>query len=94
MTVATAPTITSGRIFLDNGAQQERIQFTVVTDKVISGLTRGLSRTSSPATAGTGLARIAGTPLKIVAMHDQLIDKQLDQTINGNWTFTKLQTIN
>jgi len=58
-------------------------------------LTRGLSKTADPATAGTGLTFIAGTPVKLVAMHDQLPDENIanifdgDNTFNGDNTYTK-----
>jgi hypothetical protein len=35
-----------------------------------------LSKTADPSTAGTGTAWIAGTTIKLVAMHDQMVDKQ------------------
>jgi hypothetical protein len=34
-----------------------------------------LSQTADPATAGTGQVWIAGTKIKLVAMHDQMLDK-------------------
>lgn len=94
MSVATAPVITAGRVFIDNGAQQEWIQFTWVTPwtpAILTGLTRWLSQTNDPATTGTttGKQWIAWTQVKIVAMHDQLLDKALPQTINAAWTYTK-----
>ena len=53
----------------------------------MTGLTRGLSKTADPATAGTGLTFIAGTPVKLVAMHDQIIDKQSTaNTLDGDLT--------
>lgn len=88
MAVATAPTVTVGRVFLDNGAQQERIGFTWVSGSTLTGLSRWLSKTSDPATVGTGLTWMAGTTVRIVAMHDQLVDKAYDQTISSNWTFS------
>ena len=48
-----------------------------------------MSKTADPATAGTGLDWMAGTVVKIVAMHDQLADKGQDETISGTWTHTK-----
>ena len=90
MTVATAPTITAGRVFLDNGAQQEWIRFTGVSGSVLTGLTRNLSKTADPITGGTGLQWIAGTQIKIVAMHDQLWDKST--FLGEEHTYTAKQT--
>jgi len=94
MTVATAPTRTAGRIYLKSWSQEERISYTGVTGTTLTGLTRWLSKTADPATAGTGLTFIAGTPVKLVAMHDQLPDENIvnifdgDNTFNGDNTHT------
>lgn len=80
MTVATAPTRTSGRLYLKSGSQKEWISFTGVSGNTITWLTRWLSQTADPATAWTGLTWIAGTKIVLVAMHDQLPDKQQPTT--------------
>lgn len=77
----TAPTVTKGRLFLNNGSQKEWIKFTGVSWSTCTGCTRLLSQTAVPATWGTGLTWIAGTEVKLVAMHDQLAD------VNENTTF-------
>lgn len=74
-TLATVPTVTSGRLYLTDWSQEEWINFTGVSGSTVTGLTRWLSQTADPATAGTGKTWIAGTKVKLVAMHDQLADK-------------------
>jgi len=73
--VATVPTVTKGRLFITDWVNKERTQFTGVSGSTLTGLTRGLSKTADPSTAGTGTAWIAGTTIKLVAMHDQIPDK-------------------
>ncbi len=72
--------VTSGRLYFVNDLQEEWVAFTGVaasgSNFVYSGLTRGLSQTADPITAGTGLTWIAGNSGALVAMHDQLWDKQ------------------
>ncbi len=75
-TLATVPTRTAGRMFLKNGTTKEWISYTGVSGSTITGLTRSLSKTADPASGTTGLTWVAGTPITLVAMHDQLIDKQ------------------
>ena len=75
--VATAPTATKWRVFLDNGAQEERISYTWVSWLELTWLTRRLSQTADPATWWTGLTWVAWTKIVLVAMHDQLIDKEI-----------------
>lgn len=73
MTVAVAPTITAGRLYLKSGSQEEWIDFTGVSGTTLTWLSRQLSKTSTPATSqGSGYTWIAGTPVRIVAMHDQM----------------------
>lgn len=88
MIVATAPTITKGRIFLDNGARQEWMSFTGRSGTTLTWLTRWLSTTADPATGWSWYDWMAGTPVKIVAMHDQMPDKQWDESLWGNRSFT------
>lgn len=79
MTVATAPTVTSWRIFLKSWTQKEWIKYTWVTWTTLTWLVRWLSQTADPSTAWTGLTWIAWTEVILVAMHDQLLDKQEPQ---------------
>jgi len=60
---------------MSNWEIEERISFTWVSGSTITGVTRWLSKTADPATAGTGQVWIAGTKIKLVAMHDQMLDK-------------------
>lgn len=76
MEVATAPTVTKGRLLLQKGSTKEWIKYTGVSGTTLTGLTRGLSQTADPSTAGTGLTWKAGTQVTLVSMHDQLLDKQ------------------
>lgn len=75
MYVATPPTVTSWRIYLTDGSQKEWVQFTGVSGSTLTWCVRGLSKTADPSTAGVGLNRLAGNPVVLVAMHDQLRDK-------------------
>lgn len=82
MEVATAPTVTKGRLYLTNWQQEEWIQFSWVSGTTLQNLTRWLSKTADPATAWTWLTWIAWTVVKLVVMHDQLVDKlEWDQII-------------
>lgn len=82
-----APTITKGRIYISNSAQEEWISYDGITGNELQNCVRWLSKTATPATAGTGLTWIAGTKVKFVAMHDQLLDKQNDQTMTAKLDF-------
>ncbi len=63
-----------------NDTQVEWVSFTsnTLTNGVyiLAGLTRGLSQTADPSTAGTGLTWLANQQVILVAMHDQLPDRQ------------------
>ena len=76
MTVATAPTVTKWRLFLSDWQQKEWISFTWVSWTTLTWLTRWLSQTADPATAWTWLTWIAWTEVILVAMHDNLPDRQ------------------
>jgi hypothetical protein len=89
MIVATAPTVTAGRLFLKSWTQKERISFTWVSWNTLTWLTRWLSQTDIPTTSWSGMNRVAWTVVKLVAMHDQLPDMQWDNTWNGTNTFTE-----
>ena len=84
LTVATPPTITSGRLYLKSGSQEEWIDFTWVDGNTLTGLTRQLSKVSVPATSeGEGYTWTAWTVVRIVAMHDQITGWNMD-TSNFN----------
>lgn len=74
--VATAPTATSGRMFMENWKVREWIKYTGVSGTTLTGVTRWLSSTADPATAGTGLTWKAGTEIVLVKMHDQHNNRQ------------------
>lgn len=86
MELATAPTITKWRCKVNVGDNSEWVKFTGLTGSTLTGLVRGLSKTAVPATSGTGLTHPAGTVVKIVIMHDQLLDKQEDESLS--WIIT------
>lgn len=95
VTVATAPTVTSGRLFLKSGSTKERISFTGNptpggSNVTLTGLTRSLSKTAEPATGSTGLTWLAGTKVTLVAMHDQLLDVNRTgaRTLAGDYTLS------
>lgn len=84
LTVATPPSITSGRLYLKSGSQEEWINFTWVNGNTLTGLTRQLSKVSVPATSeGEGYTWTAWTVVRIVAMHDQITGWNMD-TSNFN----------
>lgn len=70
-------------MLLQSGSTREWISFSGVSGSTITGLVRDLSQTAVPATAGTGLSWVAGTAIVLIAMHDQLIDKQQGTQIQG-----------
>lgn len=82
MYVTTNPNLSKGRLYASDNLQQEWIQFTTATatgigtEYALGGLTRGLSQTSDPATAGTGKTWLSPQIFVNVAMHDQEVDKQ------------------
>lgn len=97
--VSIAPTITKGRIYLKSGDQEEWIWFTGVSWTTLTWLTRQLSKTGSPATSqGSWFTWIAWTPVRIVAMHDQIADLQellnANNTFNGDNTYNGKTTLN
>ncbi len=90
LNLATVPTRTAGRLYLSNGSQEEWISYTGVSGSTVTWCTRWLSQTADPATAGTGLTWLAGTRVKLVAMHDQLPDKQQPTTFTQNIVATDI----
>lgn len=89
--------VTTGRLYFNSDLQEEWIDFTWVaasgTSYAYSGLTRWLSQTADPATAWTGKTWIAGSSGTLVAMHDQLVDKQKDNTFEWANTFEWVVTV-
>jgi len=75
-TLSTPPVATSGRMLIFANNITEWISYTWVSGSTITGLTRNLSQTADPVTWGTGLAWAAWTQIIMVAMHDNLIDKE------------------
>lgn len=88
MYVATNPTKTKWRIFLKAGTQEEWVSFSWIATSPnrLTGCTRQLSKTSDPATSqGSWYNWIAWTPITLVAMHDQLLDKQANDEVVLAW---------
>lgn len=92
--LASVPTVTSGRLYLKNQAQEEWIDFTGVSGSTVTGCSRGMSQTQDPSTSGTWLTWIAGTEVRLVAMHDQLANKQKTNTWAAAQTFSAVTTFN
>ena len=86
--LASVPTVTSGRLYLKNDAQEERISFSNVSWNTVTGCNRNLSKVNDPVTSGTWLTRVAWTVVKLVLMHDQIVDKAWSNTWAGNQTIT------
>lgn len=82
-----ALTITEGRFYLVNDSQEEWIDFTGTTDawKTLTGVTRLMSPTANPSTWWTGLTWLAWSEIKLVAMHDQLIDNNSFNQLKQEW---------
>lgn len=76
LTAATAPTVTNWRLLLRKWNLNEWISFSWVSWTTLTWLTRWLSQTADPATWWTWLEWPAWTQIILVAMHDQLMDKQ------------------
>lgn len=88
---------TSGRFFLSNNNQVEWISFSGITNNgdgtyTYTGLTRGLSQTADPVTAGTGSTWLQNQECILVAMHDQLVDKTQDVTLTKDLYFSGTTT--
>ena len=84
LTVATAPTITAGRVYLKSWSQEEWMEFTGVSGNTLTWLVRQLSKTAVPAVSeGSGYTWTAWTVVRIVAMHDQITGWNMD-TSNFN----------
>lgn len=84
--VATAPTVTKGRMHIYKGSTHAWIKFTWVTGTTLTGVTF-VSQTADPATSVTGQTFPAWTSIELVEMHDQMLDKQEGGTITGDVTF-------
>lgn len=89
--VATAPTITAGRVFIKNGTQKEWISFSWVSGTTLTGLVRQLSKTANPSVStGNWYTFTAWTQIKIVAMHDDI--SSLSDILANPHTYTWEQT--
>lgn len=84
--VQTAPTVTKWRMYVKSGTREEWFSFSWVSWSTLTGLTRWLSQTADPATSGTGQDWLAWTTIYLVAMHDQIPDKQ--ENTSFTWTLT------
>lgn len=87
-TLFSVPTKTSGRLYITDGTQEERVNYTGITGSKVTWLTRNLSKTWDPATGGTGLAFIAWSTVRLVVMHDQIVDKTDSNTFKAGTTQT------
>lgn len=86
MIVDVAPSITAWRVYLKSGSQEEWISFSGVSWTTLTGLERQLSKTTNPSVSeGSGYTWIAWTPVRIVAMHDQVADAT--EIFGGNHTY-------
>jgi len=63
-------------LFLISWSNTEWVEFTWVSWTTLTWLTRWLSQTSDPSVAWTGLSWIAWTEIRLVAMHDQIFNRQ------------------
>jgi hypothetical protein len=88
ITLGAVPTVTKGRMYIFDWTQKEWVDFTGVSGVTITWCTRNVSSTADPMTGGTGYNFNAGTPVVLVAMHDQLPDKTTANTFVGNQTIT------
>lgn len=94
LTVATPPTITSGRIYLKSGSQEEWMEFTWLDGNRLTWLTRQLSKTAIPAVSeGNGYTWTAGTVIRIVAMHDQITGGNMDTSnfTPSEWSWASIE---
>lgn len=73
--VLIAPTVTSWRLFITDWYRKERLSFSWVSWNQLTWLIRWLSQTSDPATSWTWYIWYPWATIKLVAMHDQLLDK-------------------
>lgn len=91
--------VDTGRIFFTNWAQKEWVKFTWISASwdnfEYTWLTRQLSQTSDPSTSWwSGYTWIGGTTGVLVAMHDQIPDKQENTTFSGSITTTDVEFSN
>lgn len=73
--VAVAPTVTEWRMHVYKGNTHSWIKYTGVTGTTLTWVTF-VSQTADPATTVIGNTFPAGSKIELVAMHDQIIDKQ------------------
>ena len=93
LTVATAPTITSWRIYLKSGSQEEWMSFSWLDWNKLTWLTRQLSTTLIPATSQwSWYTWTAGTVVRIVAMHDQITWGNMDTSnfVPSSWSWASI----
>jgi len=76
MEVATAPTVTRGRLYLKSWSTEEWIQFTWVSGTTLTWLTRWLSQTADWVSGWTGSTWKAWQTVTLVEMHDQKFNRQ------------------
>ncbi len=89
--VAVAPTVTAGRIKIGLWASAEWINYTGVSWTTLTGVSRQMSTTAIPSVSlGSGSTWIAWTPIKLVAMHDQIPDINEDTEYAGVDTFVDI----
>jgi len=92
MSLAICPTVTAWRIHIVSDEQEEFISFTwnsaPWTAWNLTWLTRWLSKTAIPATAGSGLTWQAGQKVELVQMHDQMFNVQVSQTLSNPISFS------
>lgn len=92
MSVATAPTETSGYLVVEPGtSNKEIVKYTGVSGTTITGVTRGLALTGSSDSAGTGKAHPAGVKVSMTNVHyymEQLVDKNETENVGGIKKFT------
>jgi len=88
LTLKSVPTVTSGRLLLISWSVKERVSFSGITGSKVTWVVRNLSQTWDPVTWGTGLAWIAGTEVRLVAMWDQLADRTADNSYKNGTTQT------
>lgn len=86
--LASVPTVTSGRLYLKNDAQEERISYSGISWSTVTGCNRNLSKVNDPVTSGVWLTWVAWTVVKLVLMHDQIVDKAWANTRVGNQSIT------
>ena len=94
MTVATPPSVASGRIYLKSWSQEEWIEFTGVDGNTLTWLSRQLSKVAIPAvSSGAGYTWTAWTVVRLVAMHDQITGWDMDTSdfFPSSWAWATIE---